>query len=134
MIGLDTNVLIRYLVQDDAKQTPLATRFIEAVLSPTHPGYISHVVLCEMVWVLEDCYGQSSPQVAALLEQLYRAKEIVVQEPALAWQALRLMQIHGADFSDALIMSVGQAAGCQHTVTFDKQAAKLESFELLREA
>lgn len=123
---------MRYLVQDDAKQSLVATQFIEQRLSPTLPGFITHIVLCELVWVLEDCYTPSPVQVAALLERLFAAKEIVVQNPPLAWKALRAMQNHRVDFSDALILCVGRDVGCQYTATFDKAAAKLDGFELLR--
>lgn len=131
MIGLDTNVVIRYLVQDDPKQAGLATRFIEKTISAEAPGFLSHIVLCETVWVLEDCYSRSRAQVATILQTLFTAKQIVVQEPELAWKALRSVQTHAIDFSDALIGLAGTQAGCNHNVTFDKDAAKLEGFELL---
>jgi predicted nucleic-acid-binding protein len=56
MIGLDTNVLVRYVAQDDSLQSPIAAEFIETVCSEKHPGFINHIVLCETVWVLDRCY------------------------------------------------------------------------------
>jgi predicted nucleic-acid-binding protein len=122
---------MRYLVQDDAKQAKAAAALFEQTLSADAPGFVSHIVLCEIVWVLEDCYSQSRAQVAAILQRLLTSKQIVVQEPNVAWKALRNVQARGADLSDALIGLIGAGAGCEHTVTFDKAAAKLDGFALL---
>lgn len=131
MIGLDTNVVIRYLVQDDAKQASIATRLIEKTLSSDEPGFLAHITLCEIAWVLEDCYSQSQAQIATILQTLFMTKQIVAQEAELAWKALRAFQNRESDFSDALIALTGIKAGCTHTVTFDKAAAKLDGFKLL---
>jgi predicted nucleic-acid-binding protein len=131
LIGLDTNVVIRYLVQDDPKQASAAVRFIEKTLSVESPGFLSHIVLCEIVWVLEDCYSQSRAQIATILQTLFTARQIIVQETELAWKALRVLENRGGDFSDALIGLAGAAAGCTHTVTFDKEAAQLDGFVML---
>jgi len=131
LIGLDTNVVIRYLVRDDAKQSPCATEFIERELSKEQPGLLTHVVLCEIAWVLEESYGLASAKVAEIMEGLFTASQIVLQDAHICWQALRL-QKGGGDFGDALIGLVAVKLGCDRTVTFDKGAAKLEGFELLR--
>jgi len=132
LIGLDTNIVIRYLVQDDPKQASVATRLIEKTLSAEVPGFLSHIVLCELAWVLEDCYSQSRTQIAAILQALFTTRQILVQEAELAWKALRALQHRGIDFSDALIGLAGMSAGCKYTVTFDKEAAKLDGFEMLK--
>jgi len=132
LIGLDSNVVIRYLVQDDAKQSARATTFMERELSADEPGLLTHVVLCEIVWVLEDCYALARAQISEVLEGLFTAKQIALEDAQLAWQALRQFDANTADFSDALIGLVAQQLGCPRTVTFDKNAAKLPQFALLR--
>jgi predicted nucleic-acid-binding protein len=132
LIGLDTNVIIRYLVQDDAKQAALATDLIERQLSAETPGVLSNVVLCEIVWVLEDCYHLPRPRVSEILQGLFSARQIALEDTQRAWQALRALQRQAIDFSDALIGLIAQGLGCTHTVTFDKDAAKLEHFKLLQ--
>ena len=72
MIGLDTNVLVRYLTQDDKAQAAAATRFIEKTLTPETPGFISLVALVEVVWVLETCYHCTRQDIAAIIERLLR--------------------------------------------------------------
>lgn len=123
MIGLDTNVLVRYVAQDDAKQSPQATRLIES-LSADSPGYISQVAVVELVWVLTGCYAASRDEIANMLETLLRAKELVVADADTIWKALRLFKQGKADFADCLIERSADAAGCAHTATFDRDAAK----------
>ena len=123
MIGLDTNILVRYVAQDDAKLAPRATRLIES-LTAEAPGYVSQVALVELVWVLTGCYDSSREEVAAVLDTLLRAKELVVADAAAAWKALRLFKAGKADFADCLLERCGALAGCSHTATFDRDAAK----------
>jgi predicted nucleic-acid-binding protein len=132
LIGLDTNVVVRYLVQDDVKQSARATLLIERELSTDNPGLLTHIVLCELVWVLEDSYGLARAQVAEILERLFSARQIVLEDARLAWQALRQCKHEAADLSDALIGLVGETLGCTRSVTFDKGAARLTRFELLK--
>ena len=122
MIGLDTNVLVRYFAQDDAKQSARATALIES-LTEAEPGFLSHVVLIELVWVLQRCYAASREMVADLLERLLRTQGLVVQDAEQVWQALRIYRESG-DFPDCLIARVAMVAGCDEVVTFDKGAAK----------
>lgn len=132
MIGLDTNVVIRYLVQDDAKQAAIATTLIERELSADNPGLLTNIVLCEIVWVLEDSYGLARARVGEILEALFTAKQIALENADLAWQALRKLRSDAIDFSDALIALMAEKLGCSHTVTFDRDAAKMAQFQLLR--
>ena len=131
MIGLDTNVVIRYLVQDDKKQSTAATRFIEKSLSTDAPGYINHICLCEIVWVLQRCYGVAKPQVREIIEGLLTTKQFYVENVEVTWKALRAFDANSADFCDALIAQVNIHRGCEYTVTFDKKAASLPGFDLL---
>ncbi|MBI2319974.1 MAG: type II toxin-antitoxin system VapC family toxin [Betaproteobacteria bacterium] len=132
MIGLDTNVIVRYLVQDDPAQAPLATRFIERTLSSDNPGFITSITLCEIAWVLAECYSADRKRIRDVLEGLLSSKQILVERSELAWKALRDWDASGADFSDALVGHTVAVHGGAKTVTFDRAAAKLPGFELLR--
>lgn len=130
MIGLDTNVLARYVMQDDPRQSPRATRLMES-LTPEAPGFVSLVVLVELVWVLKSNYGLERGQVAAVLETLLRSKELVIDRAEAVLQALQRFASAGADFADALIERLAAAAGCEATFTFDAGAAKSASMTLV---
>ena len=131
MIGLDTNVVIRYLVQDDKKQSAVATRFIEKTLTMETPGYINHITLCEITWVLQRCYGVTKPQLKEIMEGLLTTKQLLIENVEVAWKALRAFDANSADFCDALIGQANLHDGCKHTVTFDKKAASLPGFNLI---
>lgn len=130
MIGLDTNVLVRYVAQDDPKQSPKATRLIES-LTGEAPGYVTVVSVVELVWVLTGCYGSTKEEVCEVLETLLRTKELVVAEADTVWKALRVYRDGKADFADCLIERSANAAGCTHTATFDRGAAKACGMELI---
>lgn len=132
MIGLDANVVVRYIVQDDDKQATAATRLIEKTLSPENPGFICLVTLAEIVWVLEECYKADRAKVAAVVEGLLSSRQLLVEQAEVAWRALRAWTGSSADLNDALIAQIGLAAGCSKVATFDRGAATLEGFELLR--
>ena len=123
MIGLDTNVLVRYIMQDDAKQSLLATRLVES-LSATTPGYVPLVSVVELAWVLSSAYELDRAQLVEAFEALLRTKEIVVDRAETVWKALRVFQNANADFADCLIERSASAAGCERTMTFDRGAAK----------
>ena len=123
MIGLDTNVLVRYLAQDDKVQSPKATRVMEA-LRADEPGHVTLVVLVELVWVLARGYGASREEICKTLETLLQTKEVVVAQADVVWKALRVFKAGSADFADCLIERLGANIGSSHTVTFDLKAAK----------
>jgi predicted nucleic-acid-binding protein len=125
--GIDTNVLVRYLVQDDPQQARKASRFMSEECSADDPGLINRVVLCEVVWVLESAYNYPRAQVALALESIMRTAQIKIEDHQEAWSALREFQ-EGADFADALIAAVNHRLGCQYTVTFDRKAAGRPGF------
>ncbi len=124
MIGLDTNVLVRYIAQDDSSQSPRAVKFIEGECSATTPGFIGIVTLVELVWVSESCYDATKAEVIDLLRRLLGTKQLIVQYSEIVWQALRLYQSGQADFADYLVERIAHSEGCKTTVTFDKAAAK----------
>jgi predicted nucleic-acid-binding protein len=123
VIGLDTNVLVRYVMQDDPRQSPRATRLMDS-LAPQAPGYVSLVVLVELVWVLRGNYGLARGQVATVLETLLRSKELLVERAESVAQALQRFESAGADLADALIERIAAASGCEATYTFDAGAVK----------
>jgi predicted nucleic-acid-binding protein len=130
MIGLDTHVLVRYVTHDHPAQTVTAIKVMES-LTPEAPGFLSMVVIAELVWVLETCYRFSKPEVIETLEMLLRSKELIVERAETALQALSNFKTSRSDFSDCMIERSGHAAGCQHTMTFDRRAAGLVGMKLL---
>ncbi|TCV80213.1 PIN domain-containing protein [Sulfurirhabdus autotrophica] len=130
MIGLDTNVLVRYIAQDDPKQSPKATRLIES-LTVDAPGYVSVVSVVELVWVLSGCYKSTKGEICEVLETMLRTKEIVVAHADTVWKALRLFKDGKADFADCMIERSGNEAGCNYTTTFDRGAAKDSGMRLI---
>ena len=123
MIGLDTNVLVRYAAQDDPKQSPKATRLIES-LTLEDPGYVSLVAVVELYWVMTSCYASTRGEICEVLETLLHTKEIIVAKADVVWKAIRLFKEGKADFADCLIERDAEDAGCGYTNTFDREAAK----------
>jgi len=120
MIGLDTNVLVRYLVQDDPAQAAQATREIEARQAEASSIYLTAIVLCETVWVLETAYGFGRSDVLAVLEKVLRTRQFAFEHKDLLWAALADLRAGKGDFSDYLLGRIGQIAGCIETVTLDR--------------
>lgn len=132
MKGLDTNVLVRYIVQDDPKQAALATRYIERYCTVGSPCFIGQIVLCELAWVLESNYQQSRTDIASIIEQLLQVAQLEVMDPDIAWRALSDYKNSNADFPDHLMARTNEAKGCETTLTFDKKASKHPPFQLLK--
>lgn len=129
MIGLDTNVLVRYLAQDDDEQTPRATEIVEA-LDEQGQGFVCLVALVELHWVLRRTFGVSADEAALIVEGLLAAAWLVVQESDLVRRAVGQART-GVDFADALVAELGAAAGCTTTFTFDRRAARHPGMTLL---
>ena len=123
MIGLDSNVLVRYIAQDDARQSARAGRLIEA-MSVDEPGFVSMVALAELVWVLDDVYAMGRDDLAGVVQTLLETDSMVVESASLVWQALRDFRSGNAGLADHLIERAGSAAGCTDTFTFDRKAAR----------
>ena len=128
MIGLDTSVLVRYLVEDDGAQASKAAHLIETRCAEDTPGFVNRVVLCELVWVLESAFDYPRATIAATLEILLRTAELKVDAADAAWPALAAYRGGGVDFSDAFVCRLNRNAGCDGTATFDKGAARLGDF------
>lgn len=132
MKGLDTNVLIRYLVQDDPLQSALATEYVETQCTVDNPCFINQIVLSEMVWVLESNYQQTRDQIATVIEQLLQVGQLEVMESDVVWRALADYKNSNADFPDHLVARINEYRGCNSTLTFDKKDANQSRFELLK--
>jgi predicted nucleic-acid-binding protein len=130
MIGLDTNILIRYIAQDDGAQSAIATQIIEGRLTEEHPGFISLVTMAETVWVLDRSYGLSAAEITAVVERILQTDVFVVQNEQEVFTAMVALKTGAGSFSDALIGALGRWAGCDATLTFDKKASRLKEFEL----
>ncbi len=131
MIGLDTNVLVRHLVQDDPGQSRKATQLITKHCTRDDPGFINRIVLCELVWVLESAYGYPKNTIVVVLDKLLRTSQLKIEDVQAAWTAFRMYQKGKADFADCLLGTTNRIGGCDSTVTFDQPASKLEGFQLL---
>jgi predicted nucleic-acid-binding protein len=129
MIGLDTNVLVRYLAQDDPVQSPQATEIIEHRLSERDPGFLSVIALAETAWVLERAYGLSERDIAAAIEQVLQADVLVVESEQEVFAAMIALKEGRGSFADALIGALGAKAGCPATLTFDRRALRLPGFQ-----
>jgi len=123
LIGLDTNVLVRYIAQDNPRQMAKALRLIEEQCSESHPGFVATVVLVELVWVLESCYESTKAEIVAVLQRILRIRQFVVQDVETVWKAVRLFEMSRADFADCLIDRIGAVYECEYTATFDIGAA-----------
>ena len=132
MIGLDTNVLVRHFTQDDARQSAAATKLIRTECTNEEPGFISLVVLAELVWVLERAYRYDRPQIEQLIRRILTVDDFAVENSELAWRALNEFQNGTADFADYLIGLAGAVAKAEATCTFDARTAKSSLFRLVK--
>ena len=121
MIGIDTNVLVRYLVQDDYEQSAQSTLLIEQECNLSSPGYLSNIVLCELVWVLTGAYKYDKNLVIEVMEQILVTAELLVENENVVRKAINDYKIGSADFSDYLIVNNNQQSGCTKTYTFNKK-------------
>ncbi len=128
MIGLDTNVLVRYFVQDDVAQASTARRIIEEQLLTEGPGYVSLVVIAELVWVIGKAYSRSRADLVRLLETMLGADNLLIQNEREVYRAMEALKTGEGSFADALIAELGRWAGCKTTLTFDRKAARISGF------
>ena len=132
MMGLDTNVLLRYLAQDDPKQSPRSTEIIERRLTEQEPGFVSLVTILEVVWVLKSLFKRSRQEIANDIEMLLAADTLEVQNEQEVYLAVVSLRNGVGTFEDALIGTLGAWRGCSATLTFDEDAAtRLHGFQLI---
>ena len=129
MIAVDTNVLVRYFVEDDAHQSAIARAFIEGELTSDRPGLVTIVAIVELGWVLQGVYGASASTVVEIIHKLLNAGQVVVEQADAVEAAIT--RLH-SDLADALIHEIGKSKGCEKTVTFDRRFAQMRGVELLK--
>jgi len=122
MIGLDTNVLVRYLTQDDPDQAARATRIVEQELTEETPGFIGLVVLVETVWVLQRLCRASAEEIQETVTDLLGSRDIVVESRDVVTRALALSRQSSCEFADAIIAASAFNAGCDKVISFDRGA------------
>jgi len=128
MIALDTNVLVRFLVEDDARQTAEAAALIKRVVDADGTLFVSDIVLCETVWVLAGSYRIPRAEIASALRELLRARHLTFQAPDQIARALDAFARARGDFADYLIREHARAAGCDSVATFDRALTRENGF------
>jgi len=120
MIALDTNVLVRYVVEDDAAQSAVAVAMIERAMERNEPLFVTQIVLCELVWVLAHAYRFSREEIVGVLHQLRRGAQITVEGSDEVRRAMEAYAGTRGDFADYLIAERAVANGCSAIATFDR--------------
>lgn len=128
MIALDTNVLVRFLVEDDADQSARAARLIERAVTDDDALFVSDVVVCEVVWVLAGAYRFGRAEISGTLSELLRARHLTFRDPDGLSRALRAFEVGRADFADYLIREHARASGCETVATFDGALLRDDGF------
>jgi predicted nucleic-acid-binding protein len=131
VIGIDTNVLVRYLTLDDPEQVERVDRLIADALERDEPLHVDGIVLCETAWVLRTAYGHARGEVAEALERILATKQFAVDERDAARRALDAFVEGQGDFADYLIGERNQRAGCRVTMTFHRTLEGSDLFESL---
>lgn len=131
MIGLDTNILLRLVLQDNPDEGLKARRLVES-LDADNPGFINTLVLAEFVWTLQGRIGLSREQTAATISGLLNSADIIFEQEELVEHVLDVATTSKADFADLMIAVKNEAAGCAKTMSFDKPACRhIATMELL---
>lgn len=128
MIGLDTNVLLRYLTQDDPVQSRKAADLIENRLTEEYPGFITVVAMVELSWVLERSYRFAPSSIAAAIERILQIDVFVVENEQQVFAGMIALKRGQGSFADALIAALGSKAGCVSTLTLDRKALRLPGY------
>ena len=128
MLGIDTNVLVRFLVQDDVDQFEKAHKLIKREVAAGRRVFINQLVLMETEWVLRSRYAAPKDKIIAAISGLLEAIDVQLEDEAVIEEALYIWKDSSADFADCLIGVKNRRMGCQATATFDVKAAKLQGF------
>ena len=130
MTGLDTNILVRYLAQDDAIQSPKASEIIERRLTEGNPGFVSIVAMVETAWVLERAFGLANQDIVKAVERVLQTDVLVVENEQEVFTAMITLKEGQGSLADAVIAALRARVGCSYTLTFDRKPARLPGFEL----
>ncbi|MFZ1029161.1 MAG: type II toxin-antitoxin system VapC family toxin [Limnoraphis robusta] len=133
MKGLDTNVIVRFLVRDDEQQWKIANQYINEALQANEPCLINNIVLCEVVWVLRSRYKLSREKLINTLETILKANLFIFENREAVEWAIAQMKLGNADFSDYLITRINQTYGCSETASFDAKLGQLKEIKNLTE-
>lgn len=131
MNGLDTNVLVRYLVKDDVRQAEIAADAIKNTITSDGRCFINHIVLCELAWVLESAYGCTKKEIAGALEKILMTRQFEIESKDILHHALNDYSSGRGDLADYLIGRINQAEGCSTTLTFDRELKNSVIFRVL---
>ncbi len=131
MIGLDTNVLVRLVIDDDAEQAALARSSVRDAVASGQRCFVNRIALVEFVWVLESVFRLDRHGICDLLDAILGNDDLSVEDPEMVQDALNRYRASAADFADALIAIGNHAEGCTTTLTFDRKAARLPEFQHL---
>ena len=128
MLGIDTNVLVRFLVQDDEAQFEKARKLIKREVSAGRRVFVNQLVLMETEWVLRSRYSVSKNQIIEAISGLLDATDVQFEDEPAIEEAIFIWKESTADFADCLIGAKNRRLGCRATATFDLKASKLPSF------
>lgn len=128
MIGIDTNILVRHLTQDDESQSKVASDLIEKHSGIESNIFINNIVLCELVWVLDRGYKYSKQEIIEVLKAILTSIEFCFEDHKILWISILDFEKSNADFSDILIGQINKAKNCTSTYTFDTNASTLNYF------
>jgi predicted nucleic-acid-binding protein len=131
MKGLDTNVLVRYLVKDDERQAEKAAAYIRKVAVSGESCFINHIVLCELVWVLESAYGYEKNEIADVLDKMLMTRQFEIEAKDIVRQSIHDYRHGKGDLSDYLIGRSNHIKGCDVTATFDLALKKSPGFLII---
>ena len=134
MAALDTNVLVRYIVQDDAAQFAAAKRLISRCVGDGSTLFVPVTVVLELEWVLRSGFGFGKDDVLLTLSSLFSAAELVFESEQALEVALQLFRKGSADFADCLHVALATQAGEQPLWTFNKAAARISGARALAKA
>lgn len=131
MMGIDTNVLVRYITRDDPEQYRAAKSFLESDCTQEEPGYVNAIVLCELAWVLTSVYDATDEELTAALDQLLRTRQLQIERRDQVRLALEQYKRSAAGFPDCLLGQLNQHEGCEETITFDRDANDMDGWRAL---
>jgi predicted nucleic-acid-binding protein len=131
MIGLDTNIVVRYLTQDDPVQSAKAREILERRLTAKNPGFVSVVAMVETVWVLDRAYLLTAQEIATAVERLLQVEVLAIENEQEVFTAMIALKQGRGSFADALIAELGARVGCTRTLTFDRKATRLSGFQVV---
>jgi predicted nucleic-acid-binding protein len=128
MIGIDTNILVRYLTGDDSEQVAKVDELFSPYLGKKHQIFVNNIVLCELIWVLESGYKYSKGQISSALQSILQTTEFCFEDQHLLFLALNSYDLYKMDFSDALIAEINYKHNCSSTFSFDQNAVNSNKF------